>query len=83
MLGLRHLLQLPRGKPRRQILDDITVGVLVCGDVEGVRPGVSSFLSAADASRGGVTADRMASTPVCVVCDLIDPLKQHAEANFL
>lgn len=80
MLGVRHLLQLPRGRPRRQILDDITVGVLVCGDTRS-ESCAGSLMPVTDAKSVGAAADSISSTPG-VVFDLIDPRKEYAEADF-
>ena len=72
-------MQLPRGKSRRQILDDITVGVLVCGDVSGAAR--DDLVSTAPADVDSAVEDGASLSPG-IVYDLIGARKPHAEVDF-
>ena len=79
MMRVQELLRLPRGKPRRQVMDDVTVGVLIFGDqsASGVAD-VSAGVPGDNGMDNGTKFDEESS----VVCDLIDRTRKHPESNF-
>ena len=90
MMRVQELLRLPRGKPRRQVIDDVTVGVLTFGDqsVSGVTD-VSARVSGEKTKDVGVAqavpngrTGEFVDEDNSVVCDLIDRTKIHPESRF-